>query len=333
MKNENAISIKDVAKKVGVNISTVSRALSNSPQISEKKREEIKRVAKELGYRKNFTAAGLRMNKSFNLDVVFPDFPYIMSDYYSNILKGIDDVIGLTDYSISLSNMAHQDILEAKIQSRRADGLFIIGDSFSEEEYRFLMETDLPKVFVANRVPEYLVGKANNIFPDIKQASKLLSEQLIAAGETKNLLYISGGHRFYTCTEQLKGIRLACSGKKIHVEVMHSNFEEGPEGSYQLINDYLKENKDFPWDVVINASDEIALGTSKALFEHFPEKLKSVRIGGHDNTRVARLYPEAITSVDYNANIQGRKSAKLLLDFIENPNKSPEIITVDPFIV
>ena len=88
MHNKN-ITIKEIAKKLNVSISTVSRALNDHPGIGKKNRERIKQFAQEHNYQKNLTALYFKTGKSFTIGVIVPE---ITETFFSRAITGIEDV-------------------------------------------------------------------------------------------------------------------------------------------------------------------------------------------------------------------------------------------------
>ena len=99
------ISLKDLAQKLGVSISTVSRALKDSPEIGVQTRERIKQMAKELNYRPNPFAISLLKNQPRIIGIIVPD---LVTHFYSSIINGISRIARENGYSVVITSSYEQ---------------------------------------------------------------------------------------------------------------------------------------------------------------------------------------------------------------------------------
>lgn len=95
------VTIKDIAEKLSISVSTVSRALKNNPEISLQTREAVQKLAKELNYRPNPLAVALKTQKSNTIGVVVPQ---IVSSFYASVVKGIEQVADEHGYQVFVSS-------------------------------------------------------------------------------------------------------------------------------------------------------------------------------------------------------------------------------------
>ena len=120
------VTIRDIARVAGVSINTVSRALNNKPDVSEKTKKKILRIAKELGYVKNFTASSLRQKRTRTVGVVIADSS---NPFYAEVLKGIESAARKYEYQIILMNTEriykYEEEAVRILLERRVDGLLI----------------------------------------------------------------------------------------------------------------------------------------------------------------------------------------------------------------
>ena len=100
MESKKYISMKDMAKKLGVSIPTISRALKNSPEISDQLCEKVKRLAKDMNYRPNPFAMSLRKNAPRTIGVIVPD---IVTHFFSSIVKGIEETAVANGYFVIIT--------------------------------------------------------------------------------------------------------------------------------------------------------------------------------------------------------------------------------------
>ena len=152
------VRLKDVARYLGISISTASAALQNREDISELTRERVRRAAGELGYEPDSVARSLVTRRSNVLGVVVPD---LSRSFFSELLKGVDSVASDEGYNLLVCNTeedaAKEDRIIGMLKSRRVDGLLIASAHNArtrhwKEAYRNLV---VPAVFVDRRLPGF----------------------------------------------------------------------------------------------------------------------------------------------------------------------------------
>src|SRR5438093_9128778 len=145
-KSEAGLTMEDLASLAGVSPITVSRALRDSPLVTEKTREKIRRIAAEQGYRFNISARNLRMRRSYSVAVVVEMTPVKgrpMSDPYPlELLGGITQELTTAGYSVVLTSK--QLLGTAPVQG--ADGLILLDQGSHGEAVRVLQKAGLPLV-------------------------------------------------------------------------------------------------------------------------------------------------------------------------------------------
>src|SRR6266487_4819724 len=92
------VTIKDIAKVLNISISTVSRALRDTYDVSKDTRDKVRAVAKELKYKPNFNATGLAKRSTHHIGVVLP---YITNYYFSTVITGIKEVAYSKDFNVA----------------------------------------------------------------------------------------------------------------------------------------------------------------------------------------------------------------------------------------
>ena len=104
--NKRRISLKDLARELGVSIATVSRALRNSPEIGTEMQQRVKELARQLNYRPNPFAQSLRKEAPRIIGVVVPN---LVTHYYASVLDGIEEEAAEEGYSVISAN-SHEDV-------------------------------------------------------------------------------------------------------------------------------------------------------------------------------------------------------------------------------
>ena len=121
MKESTPITMKDIAQALGVSVATVSRALQDSPRISEERRNSIKRYAREHHFSPNFMAGSLRKSRVQPLHIIGVILPQFTHYYFSSILSGIEEAAASRGYRVIVAQSNEQYEQEVEICQSFAD--------------------------------------------------------------------------------------------------------------------------------------------------------------------------------------------------------------------
>lgn len=123
---QNKLTIKDIAKKLGVSVSTVSRALKDHPDISEKTKALIRNFANEMNYRPNVLALSLRKQKSNTIGLIIPE---IVHHFFSSVISGIEDLTYREGYNLIICQSNENQFRESTnlqtLIDHRVDGIIV----------------------------------------------------------------------------------------------------------------------------------------------------------------------------------------------------------------
>src|SRR5512139_1408627 len=144
-----SVTIRDVAKKAGVGLGTVSRVINASPQVSEATRRRVEEVIAELHYTPNPTARRLSLGKTLTVAVIAPFFT---RPSFTERLRGIENSLAESDYDLNIFNVEtveRRDQCMHQIPRRdRADGVIILSLSPRDEDIPYLHRAQVPIVLV-----------------------------------------------------------------------------------------------------------------------------------------------------------------------------------------
>ncbi|MEP0262840.1 LacI family DNA-binding transcriptional regulator [Dokdonia sp.] len=164
----NNITLKDLASILGVSISTVSKALSNSSQISKETKKKVKDIAKLLNYRPNIHASALRNNRhSLILGVILPD---LKDSFFLDSLNGITEESYKNDYKIMVYQSCNDYNKEIEYSKLLFDSNIIDGLIFSSTQKVILSKAENHiKNFIKKGIPVIYINKqkkANDIYKE-----------------------------------------------------------------------------------------------------------------------------------------------------------------------
>ncbi|HSU27719.1 MAG TPA: LacI family DNA-binding transcriptional regulator [Chitinophagaceae bacterium] len=197
-------TIKEIANRLNVSISTVSRALHNHPSIGLKTRMEVQQLAKELQYEPNQAAISFKQGKTMIIGVILPN---LGEEYFSIAINGIEDMASKNNYTV-LIGQSHDDTeREIKIvdtmRRQRVDGLIVsLSKSTTTYEHFFqLKKYQVPLVFF-DRIPN--LPDAYCVSCNLENSSIQLTDLLVNRGHTR-IGFIKGPDSILHSTQRLEG--------------------------------------------------------------------------------------------------------------------------------
>lgn len=259
------VSIKDVAKRAGVAISTVSKVLNNYPNVSEETRRKVNQAVAELNFVPNSVAAALSSKQSgrvamlLNLNNVSQAIDEINMQYMAGTIgQAVDmnlDVI--TVFYSMLKNRSVDEVIRY-LQSQSITGLIIFGMSKEEKVLHRLIDSQIFKIVVID-VP-IVNGSTSSVWIDQEKAQYDVARKTIMENKCRSILYLAGKKNGYVTEERLKGIRRLAEEKGLELLVRNGEFSELQ--ARNLTFRYAKRK-----DIVVCASDLMAIGAMRALME------------------------------------------------------------------
>lgn len=313
-------TIKDIAKALEISVSTVSRALRDTYDVSARTRKAVLEKAAELNYKPNFNATGLVSSSTHNIGILLPA---IANYYFSTVITGVQEVAYANGYNIILyvtndSPQRELDIVRG-LSVSNLDGILACTSSDSEEHFAGLMEDGIPVVFfdrVARNIP------ASKVMQDDFNGAFAAVEHLINNGYRK-IAHIAGPAGMSLTGKRLQGYLQALKKHGIAVRrewIIYSGFstEDGNSDTLQLL-----ALADRP-DAIFAANDRKATGAILALKESGIPIGPGIGVVGFTNDPVSSLISPSLTTVAEPAFEIGRKSCELLIRHIRNPDAEPE---------
>ena len=332
MQNRN-ITIHDLAAKLNISASTVSRALNDYYRISKETRELVKKTAAEMNYKPNKLATSLRKGKANTIGVIIPR---IDRHFFSHAIAGIESVTNPTDYNIlicqSNDDYETEKLSMAAFARNQVDGIIISLATGTQnvDHIKSVLKRGVPVVMFDRVSPEL---DTDNVINDNFAGAYEATKHLLAQG-CRNVIHFAGPQHLNVYRERMNGYKKAMEeyGMNISNDMILINTltrEQGFEAAKQLW-----QNKHLP-DGIFSASDFSALGALLFLKEKGIAVPNETAIAGFANEPFTELTEPAITSLEqYGAEI-GKSAARLLIDRIESnqQNSVSQTITFRPRLI
>ncbi|MBW9172222.1 LacI family DNA-binding transcriptional regulator [Clostridium estertheticum] len=322
------VTIKDIAKIAKVSHTTVSRALNNSPFISDLTKAKIMTIAKELNYVPNYSAKSLVLNRSYNIGLIFTTISEATSSrFFYETISGVNSAIkgsynlvvrGIDDYKDFTS-----------VNRKRFDGIILMSQSNSDNSFiYYLMEKKIPLVVLNRYIDESSIV---NILSSDKKGVYEAVNYLIQNGH-KDIAIIEGKKGFNSTTERKNGFLDALIENKIQI---NSNYIV--EGNYTIGSGYdamkkLLSLSEIP-TAVFCSNDEMAIGAMKATVEAGLNVPNDISIMGFDGMQLGDYLTPALTTVRRPIIEISKIGAEKLLSIIENNTDDGEKIYISTELI
>ena len=316
------ITIKELSKILEVSISTVSKALNDSYEISDSTKERIKTAAKTYNYKPNKLAVNLKSGKTNTIGVVLPS---IKNFFMSRVLRGIDSVIAKSNYNIIISITNESFDKEVQSVQTLSNGLVdAIIIAVSEEtqikkDFSHLSNLvgDIPLLMVDRIVnsincDKVLVDDYNAIFNAVNE--------LIFEGK-KSIALVSSINNLNVGKLRTKGYLAAIQNKQEPIVI------EGQEGYIESELSKLIESNKIDAIMALDQESSLAafrIGKVKKVLNN-----KEVSIIGYASRVISEHLTPKLTTIDQHGKKVGITSARLLLKRLDSSESEPESIIVN----
>ncbi len=307
-------TLKEIANKLNVSISTVSRALSDHPRIGLYTKTRVKELAKELNFEPNPKAIFFKQKKTFVIGVILPD---IHEDFFSEALSGIE-IAGIeNDYTILFGQSYDDQEKEIKVveamKRQRVDGLII---SLSKQTQKYehlesLEKFDIPVVYF-DRVPPY---EANKVYCNLYKATVEMVGWLFSKGYTR-IAFINGPDRLQASKERMNGYIEGVSKKKLKIDMqLVEKTDLSKESTYQAMKKLLLLKK--RPQAIITFNDYVHMDAVKYAQQQNVEVNKDIVFVSYANLPITSYIAHPpLASIEQYPYLQGEKAMGLLVKIL-----------------
>ncbi len=319
-------TIKEIARRAGVSIATVSNVVTGAVRVSPKRRERVEAAIKELDYYPDYVARSLKMRRTRLLGMVISD---ITNPFFPLLVRGAEEVAVSNNYLLVTFNSDDRVDREKQILSvlraRRVDGILLVvaPQSGESSHIRDLMRAGIPLVCVDRLAPGLSV---DSVTVDNAGGARECTEHLLSLGH-KRVGMITGPIFLQTSRERLDGYKAALTNAGLPIDpclIREGDFRV--ESGYNLGREIL-EMPDRPSALFIS-NNTMALGLLRAAEDLHLLCPKDVAIAIFDDLPFLFAFRPHLTAVSQPAYEMGRRAAELLLNRIEGREENVETISV-----
>jgi LacI family transcriptional regulator len=324
------IRLADVAEVAGVGTSIVSRVLNGDATLSirPETRERILAAARDLNYRPNAFARGLKLARTMTIGLVIPNLAYPVN---AEIIRGAERRAAAAGYVVLLADseefLQAGEAFERLLREGRVDGLLIASASTDEGVVRALARAGLPFVLVNRRVTR--VGPSVTV--DDVRGMKIGVEHLIALGH-RHIAYIGGPADADTAQRRLTGFRAAMREARLRAptaRLAEAPFDE--EGGFRAMTELLgRDPRPTAVAVWSLAAAVGALAAARETGVHVPGQLSMVAF--HDAPMAEYLDPP-LTTVRMPLREMAERGVESLLALVDGRDVESVVVGTSPLLV
>lgn len=318
------VTIKDIARELGVSPSTVSRALKDHPDISAATKQLVRELVEKYNYKPNAAALSLRSRKSYTISVIVPQ---IVHHFFSSVISGIEEAAQEAGYNVMIFQSSEKyerevDIAQT-IQSNRAEGLLVSVSKTTKnyKHFKDLMDNDFPIVFFDRVCDELETDKV--IVDDFNGAMNAV-EYLINTG-CKRIAHFAAPQHLLIGYHRKRGYISALEKNGIEVDddliIKCDTIEEAKEITPKLM---AMKN---PPDAIFAVNDLTAIGAISALNKLNFKIPEDISVIGFTDGLVSTVTEPPLTTVSQHGFDIGLKAAGLLLKRLEKTETPHKPVT------
>ena len=326
-----SVTIRDVSQRCGLSISTVSKVFNGYSDISAETREQVMRVAHEIGYHPNALARALKTNRSYNLGVLFVDENTggLTHPFYSAVLNAFKSESEAHGYDITFINhnigTSDMSYLE-HCRYRNVDGVCLACVDFYSAEVAELVNSDIPCTTI-----DHMFNNRPCVISENVNGITQLVDRAVQLGH-RRIAYVHGQRNSAVTENRISGFYRAMDRHGLPV----------PEGFvtesryYDLaltgqIVKRLLQRPDHPTCLLL-PDDSTALGAIQTITGLGLRVPEDISIAGYDGIPLSQMLRPTLTTIRQDSVSMGREAAIRLIDRIERPNTSisdPTFIKVE----
>jgi LacI family transcriptional regulator len=324
------ITIKDIAKSLGVSHVTVSKALRNQPPISEKTCLRVKQAAEQMGYKPNLLSRGLKTGKAQVVGTLMtsPDHEVTMMKFGAiadqAVKHGFSLFSGFSSKKVEREKSEIQELL-----GRQVDGLIIFPLERNDPTHFINLIKEVPVVFLEAQFS----FPVNCVNVDYVNGGYQAVSHMIKQGRRKPA-FLAGGTLSFTIKERIQGWRQGCQEAGLDFSSLpffFTDLKDSPEDMYQLANALIESGRSF--DAIVCSNDVIAANAMRALYEHGFRVPDDVALIGFDNNMFGSCLSVPLTTFAQPIREIGEAVFNILYRHIENPSAPFEQVVLKPQIV
>lgn len=314
------ITIKDIARMLGISVSTVSRALKDHPDISQETKDKVNEVAKKMNYRPNALALGLKSNRSNTIGVIIPE---VVHFFFSSVMSGIEDLAYEAGFNVMLcqtNEMYEREVMVTQaLLDHHVDGVLIsVAKSTVKFDHLTRFNNNKTPVVFFDRICPYI--SADSVTVDDLKGAYLATSHLISTG-CKNIVHLAAPENLLIGKLRKDGYVQALQENNIYADPSHIYLCDTPD-KVQGKFERMMQKHPKP-DGIFAVNDSTAIAMIQTLQKAGIRVPEDIAVCGFGDGPLATIICPALTTIEQNGYEIGFEATRFLLERITNTYKSP----------
>jgi DNA-binding LacI/PurR family transcriptional regulator len=311
----------DIARFAGVSVSTVSRVLANEPGISTNVRDQVIRIASELGYNIRPVPSAQPQNQRSVALIPVDQATGGLGMFYEGILTGLRGAASRSGSTL-LSRLVRSSSLKSSelkqtLSEADATGIFLVGIDPPEDLCSWLIESKIPTVWVNGNDPDL---QFDCVSPANFYGARLATRHLIAAGHQR-ILHFTMSHR-HTIRERVRGFEAAAAKNGVTTRIVQlPSASRTSMEACEAMEAVLREDQGFTAAFCMN--DMMAVGVMEALTNHYLSIPRDFAVMGFDDLPCASMTMPRLTTMHVDREAIGQEAYYLMQRRIADPGAEP----------
>lgn len=284
-------TIKDVAKKAGVAVSTASLAINNSSRVSKETAQKVLKAAAELQYQKNGWARDLKMKKTQMIGLILHD---LSGSFYAPIIKGIEQTLHSYGYGLIACSTNGENLGTAErfLRERRVDGVIVFSSDIKDETLHEVCRDNFPLIVLDRELSH---DNLYSVVVDNHLGGYQAAKHLLDHGHS-SIGYISGPSNNRDSQLRSKGFNQCLAENNQHVpSKWHIKGDYSQRGGYQAAK-LLLQQSDLPTGLFVS-NDQMAIGVLEAFGEADIQVPDQISVIGFDDIELAKYIRPSLSTV------------------------------------
>ena len=321
-------TIKDIAQRLHLSISTVSRALRNAADINPETKKVVIELAEQLNYQPNRLALSLRQKQTNTIGVIVPNLDYVLS----TMVKGIDEAALEAGFTVivcqSNESFGREVVNTRRMLNSLVDGFIISisSETKTNEHFKVLHEREIPFVTFDRIIPDL---ESSSVILDNEEGGFIATEHLIEQGYNK-IAILAGPKSLGISNSRLEGYKMALKKHNIKFDpelVVNCDFNQ--DFAYFATEELLNSKK--RPDAIFTISDRMAIGAMLAIKKRGLKMPDDIGLVGFNNEPSLALFSPSISSVEQPSFEIGKMAGKVFIEqFLNNDFSTAKEIILKP---
>ena len=328
--SKDRITLKDVARKAGVHVSTASRALNPETRalITPDAVERVRSAARALGYRPNTIASSLRTRRTQTVGVLLPD---VLNAVFPPMVKALEEVLAREGYLVLIAHADYSDprqrVIVDQMMARQVDGLILATSSRYDQVIEACIENNIPLVTLTRTEPDVA---APSVINDETASMTMVVQHLQQLGHTR-IGGVAGPSN--TSTGEARRLAFGAAMVKAGLEVTALELtpvftrEAGAAATARLLDRAPQTT------AIVTANDLLAIGALDTVRARGLRCPKDISITGHNDMPLVDVIEPPLTTVRIDFAEMGAAGAKLLLQRLADPTAAVFTMILKPTLI